>query len=85
MSQILARCIQDTTIPRISVGEVYQVEHDTDWKIIYHKTDKTYKSVIGNKEWFYEHFLPIRCNDCKDMKYCNTYKQGREYACYGFC
>lgn len=85
MSQILARCIKDTTIHGITVGEVYQVEHNVDWKIIYNETEKMFESVVGNKDWFYEHFLPIRCHDCKDMKYCNTYKQGREYACYGYC
>lgn len=84
MDKFLAMCISDTTIRDLNVGEIYKVEYTIDFKIIYNETDKTFESAIGNKEWFYEHFKPIRCSDCIDIGMCNAYDNGKEYACYGF-
>ena len=83
MDRFLAKCISDTTIKDVKVDEIYKVEYTTDFKIIYNETDKTFESVVGNKEWFYEHFEPLRCIDCIDAGMCNAYDSGKEYACYG--
>lgn len=84
MEMFLAKCILDTTIDGISVGSIYRTEYSVNYKIIYNETKTTYESVIGSRDWFYEHFKPVRCNSCGDRDYCNTYCDGREYACYGY-
>ena len=84
LDKFLAKCISDTTIKDLKVGEIYKVEHTTVFRIIYNETDKTFESVIGNREWFYEHFKPLRCINCVDMGMCKAYDNGKEYACYGY-
>lgn len=84
MEKFLAKCIANTTIQGINVGKVYCVEHDLDYKVIYNETKKNFESALGNKEWFYKHFEPLRCVCCSDRDYCKVYEDGREYACYGF-
>ena len=84
MDRFLAKCISDTTIKDLKVDEIYKVEYTTDFKIIYNETDKTFESAVGNKEWFYEHFKPLRCIDCIDTGMCKAYDSGKEYACYGY-
>ena len=84
MEKFLAKCIANTTVQGINVGKVYCVEHDLNYKIIYNETKKNFESALGNKEWFYEHFEPLRCVCCNDRDYCKVYEDGREYACYGF-
>lgn len=84
LDRFLAKCISDTTIKDVKVDEIYKVEYTTDFKIIYNETDKTFESVFGNKEWFYEHFEPLRCIDCIDAGTCKAYDSGKEYACYGY-
>ena len=84
MGKFLAKCIANTTVQGIDVGKVYCVEHDLDYKVIYNETKKNFESALGNKEWFYEHFEPLRCVCCNDRDYCKVYEDGREYACYGF-
>lgn len=84
MEKFLAKCIADTTIQDINVGKVYCIEYDLDYKVIYNETKKTYEPVVGNKEWFYGHFKPLRCVCCGDRDFCKVYEKGREYACYGF-
>lgn len=84
MEKFLAKCITDTTIQDIKVGNKYKIEHDLDYKVIYNETKKTFESVFGNKEWFYKHFEILRCVCCGDRNDCKVYEKGREYACYGF-
>lgn len=84
MSKFLAKCVKDTTIQGIKVGDTYCIEHEIDFKVIYNETETTFEPVFGNKDWFYEHFEPVRCISCADRNYCRTYDDGREYSCYGF-
>ena len=84
MEKFIAECIKDTTIHGIEVGNKYHIEYGVDFKVIYNETKTTFESVVGNKDWFYKHFKPIRCNSCGDREYCRVYDKGREYACYGF-
>lgn len=84
MEKFLAECVKETTIQDIKIGSVYCVEHELDYKVLYNETKKTFESVVGNKDWFYEHFSPIRCVCCGDREYCKVYQEGRDYACYGF-
>lgn len=83
MDKFLAECIQDTTIDGITVGYTYEVEYQTDYKVKYNQTKTTFELVVGNHDWFYEHFKPLRCTNCRDVDGCKVYDEGREYACYG--
>lgn len=65
MKKLKVKCILDTTIQGIHVGEIYNVEHETDrqygidYKIIYNETETTFESVVGNKDWFNKHFMVL--------------------------
>lgn len=51
------KCIKDTTIDKIVVGNYYRYTIENDvFKIMYDVEDKTFQTVYGNKEWFKEHF-----------------------------
>ena len=51
------KCIKDTTIDKIVVGNSYRYDKENNaFKVMYDETDKTFQVVYGNKEWFEEHF-----------------------------
>lgn len=51
------KCIKDTTIDKIVVGNFYKFgTENCTFKIMYDVTDKTFQVIHGNKEWFEEHF-----------------------------
>lgn len=61
---MLCKCIKDTTIKNIIVGNVYKIykkDFDT-YGLIYNETDTTFQEIFGNTKWFLEHFIKVKSN-----------------------
>lgn len=55
------KCIKDTTVEGIKVGEEYWYEsYGNVYCIKYKETLTTYETLVGNRDWFYDHFVPVR-------------------------
>lgn len=58
--QMKCKCIANTTIQGINVGEEYQYNIvNGAYEIIYNETEKTFERVYGNVEWFNHYFEKI--------------------------
>lgn len=54
------RCIKDTTVDGIKVGEIYTFEMIGDtYCIKYNETPTTYETLYGTRDWFYEYFKRV--------------------------
>lgn len=54
------KCIKDTTIDKICIGNYYKYGTENGaFKIMYDVEDTTFQVAYGNKEWFEEHFETV--------------------------
>ena len=56
------KCIKDTTIKDIVVGNNYKYyKKDLNvYGVIYNETDKTFEEAYGTAQWFIEYFKVIK-------------------------
>lgn len=55
------KCIKDTTVEGIKVGEIYWYEVQGNvYCIKYNETLTTYETLVGNRDWFCDYFAPVR-------------------------